>query len=158
MEGGVHMMKWIIGLLLAIVLSACRTTKYVPVETVRTVTEERTDTVELVKLVPYNNERQVAANDTSHLENDYATSEAYYDAGTNTLYHNLAIRPDATVEVPVTTIVRTITKTEPKIVEVEKKLTKKQEFLLNIAKISLVLNLCFFVILIVVYMGRKVKS
>lgn len=76
---------------------SCRTTKteYIPVETVKTITETVRDTVVDVKLVPYR-EEIATPKDSSYLENPYAYSWAWFDG--KLLHHNLGIfdRPTPT--------------------------------------------------------------
>jgi hypothetical protein len=108
-----------------------RSVVYVPVkETEETVTEIH-DTTTVEKLVPYHSER-VTEEDSSRLANPYAWSVARWDG--ERLHHTLGIWPDAgvTVRIPERTVTKTTVKEVPVEVrvEVEKKLTLWQKFLL----------------------------
>lgn len=71
-------------------LVGCGSTKieYVPVETIKTITETLRDTIVDVRLVPYKEEVETEA-DSSYLENPYAYSFAFWDG--LKLRHSLGI-------------------------------------------------------------------
>lgn len=84
-------------ILLILVLTGCRT-KYVdrpyPVEKIKTVTVVQYDTVLVATLEPQPDQQQVVpADSASHLENDYAESDASVIDGR--LNHSLRQKPDA---------------------------------------------------------------
>lgn len=123
---------WIAALiiLLASATVSCRSVKYVPVETVRVDSTVVRDTVMDVRLVPYRD--SVATRDTtSFLSNPYAYSWARWSGGL--LQHSLGIRPLATTQVKVPYFIdRYVTITKPQVVEVEKELSRWQQFKLDV--------------------------
>lgn len=110
-------------------LLSCSRTQYIPVESVRIDSISIKDTVFQERLVPYRD--SVAVADTaSFLTNPYAYSRAVWSSGR--LHHVLGIWPQATVRVQVPYYVdRYVYRSEPKIVEVEKKFTRWQRIKLE---------------------------
>jgi hypothetical protein len=118
-------------------VSSCRTTKYVPVETKVTETVAYHDTTIVERLNVYHD--TIAAPDTvSYLENEYAYSWARFQNGL--LSHSLGTKEYAavTVEVP-KYIEKTVTKEIPQIVEVEKDLSNYQKFMIKAGEFLIVL-------------------
>lgn len=111
-------------IMLMFVLLSCRQTRYVPVEKTVVETINIVDTLVQTQLVPYRD--SIATSDTvSYLRNAYGASWARWSNGL--LCHSLFIFPQNPifVEVP-RTVIKTVV-TEPKIVEVEKKLSFYQK-------------------------------
>ena len=119
----------------AILLSGCRSVKYVPVylqndstETrVKTVTEYIKDTLPVK--IPAQTAERTTADTTSHLENDYAESYARINPD-GTLYHSLMTKPqdlevefDKPVQRTDSTVNKKGTTTVVRTVEVERELT-----------------------------------
>lgn len=123
---------WIIVLIILLVsaICSCRSVRYVPVETVRVDSTVIHDTLMDVSLVPYRD--SIATTDTiSFLSNPYAYSRAEWTGGM--LRHTLGIWPTAATRVKVPYFIdRYVTITKPQIVEVEKKLSKWQQFKLDV--------------------------
>lgn len=117
-------------ILLALVIIGCRSVKYVPVETVRYDSIAVRDTMMEVKLVPYKD--SISTSDTvSFLSNPYAYSWARYSGGM--LHHSLGIWTFATTQIKVPYFIdRYHYEKVPQIVEVEKKLTRWQQFKLDV--------------------------
>lgn len=142
-------------ILLASAICSCRSVRYVPVETVRVDSTVVHDTLMDIQLVPYKD--SIATRDTSSfLSNPYAYSWAKWSGGT--LYHSLGIFPFVTTQVKVPYFIeRYITITKPEIVEVEKKLSKWQQFKLDVggaAIFGLLGLIVFLVVYVVVYVKR----
>lgn len=116
-------------LILLILLTGCKV-RYVPIETIKVQKEIVRDTLVQVKLVPYKD--TVSILDTvSHLENQYAYSDAEYSLGR--LNHSLAIK-DVELPIKVQYVDRIRVDSIPYKVEVIKevnKLTRWQTFRLN---------------------------
>ena len=136
-------------------LASCRQVRYIPVETVRVDSTVVHDTSMYVRLVPYKD--SVATRDTSSfLSNPYGYSWAQWSGGL--LHHSLGIWPFATtlVEVPYF-IDRYVTVTKPEIVEVEKELSRWQQFKQDVGGVAIfgLLGLIIFlVVYVVVYVRR----
>ena len=148
---------WIAVLIILLVLAicSCRSVRYVPVETVRVDSTVVHDMLMDIQLVPYKD--SIATRDTaSFLSNPYAYSWAKWSGGT--LYHSLGIFPFVTTQVKVPYFIeRYITITKPEIVEVEKKLSKWQQFKLDVggaAIFGLLGLIVFLVVYVVVYVKR----
>ena len=142
-------------ILLASAIVSCRSVKYVPVETVRVDSTVIHDTLMEVRLVPYRD--STATTDTiSFLSNPYAYSRAEWTEGM--LRHTLGIWPTATTRVKVPYFIdRYVTITKPQIVEVEKELSKWQQFKLDVGGATLfgLLGLiAFLVVYVVIYVKR----
>ena len=142
-------------ILLASAICSCRGVKYVPVETVRVDSTVIRDTVMEVQLVPYRD--SVATRDTaSFLSNPYAYSWARWSGGL--LQHSLGIWPLATTQVKVPYFIdRYVTITKPQVVEVEKELSKWQQFKLDVGGAALfgLLGLIgFLAVYVIVYVKR----
>lgn len=135
-------------------LAGCtRTPQYISVEKVRIDSVTVRDTVFQQQLIPYRDSVTVApvgADTASYLSNPYAYSWARWKDGH--LHHSLGIFPQATVTVRVPYFIdRYVYRSEPQIVEVEKKLTRWQRvkmtaggyaiFLAGIALIAILLRL-----------------
>ena len=142
-------------ILLVSAICSCRGVKYVPVETVRVDSTVIRDTVMEVQLVPYQD--SVATRDTaSFLSNPYAYSWARWSSGL--LQHSLGIWPLATTQVKVPYFIdRYVTITKPQVVEVEKELSKWQQFKLDVGGAALfgLLGLIgFLAVYVIVYVKR----
>lgn len=132
--------------LILMLSNACTSTKYVPVETKVTETVEVHDTTITEKLVTYRD--SVAVRDTSSfLSNPYAYSWAVWNNGI--LHHSLGIWPNAVLIIKVPQY-STITKTiqTPKIVEVEKKLTKWEQMKVDIGGYLMFVSLLLALLMI----------
>ena len=142
-------------ILLVSAICSCRGVKYVPVETVRVDSTVIRDTVMEVQLLPYRD--SVATRDTaSFLSNPYAYSWARWSGGL--LQHSLGIWPLATTQVKVPYFIdRYVTITKPQVVEVEKELSKWQQFKLDVGGAAL-FGLLGLVALLVVYVVAYVKK
>lgn len=117
-------------ILLASAICSCRSVRYVPVETVRVDSTVIHDTLMDVRLVPHR-DSIATADTTSFLSNPYAYSRAEWTGGM--LRHTLGIWPTATTQVKVPYFIdRYVTVTKPQIVEVEKELSKWQQFKLDV--------------------------
>lgn len=126
----------IIGFLVWVLMAgSCSRVQYIPVETVRVDSISFRDTVFQQVLVPYRD--SVTVSDTvSFLTNPYAFSWARWQNGQ--LSHSLSIYPFATVMVRVPYYIdRYVRITEPKIVEVEKKLSRWQRIKLELGGLSM---------------------
>lgn len=142
-------------ILLVSAVCSCRGVRYVPVETVRVDSTVVHDTLMDVQLIPYKD--SIATRDTSSfLSNSYAYSWARWSDGM--LHHSLGIFPFATTQVKVPYFIdRYITITKPQIVEVEKKLSRWQQFKLDVggaAIFGLLGLIAFLVVYVVVYVKR----
>ncbi len=143
-------------ILLASAICSCRGVKYVPVETVRVDSTVIRDTLMKVQLLPYRD--SVATRDTaSFLSNPYAYSWARWSGGL--LQHSLGIWPLATTQVKVPYFIdRYVTITKPQVVEVEKELSKWQQFKLDVggaAIFGLLGLVAFLVVYVIVYVKKK---
>lgn len=137
----------VIGLLIYALSGCGRSVQYVPVETVRIDSISVRDTTYLTQLVPYRDSVQVA-DTVSYLSNEYAYSWARWQHGR--LHHSLGIWPFATIRVQVPYYIdRYVYRSEPKIVEVEKKLTRWQKIKLEIGGLAIGALLALIVYLIV---------
>lgn len=115
---------------ITLMLFGCKSTHYIPVETVRTDSMVIRDTSIVVQLVPYRDSVSVA-DTTSFLSNPYAYSRAIWSGGM--LHHVLGIWPRSTAMVKVPYFIdRYRYIREPQIVEVEKKLTRWQRIKLEL--------------------------
>lgn len=132
---------------------SCRSIKYVPVEIKTLETVEIHDTTIMEKLVPYKD--SISTSDTtSFLSNPYGYSWAKYSGGI--LHHSLVIWPNAFLPVRVPqymTITRTIE--VPKIVKVEKKLSRWQQFKVEYCGYIIVILLITIVVGQMVYKLKK---
>lgn len=142
-------------ILLASAICSCRGVKYVPVETVRVDSTVVHDTLMDVRLVPYRD--SVATRDTSSfLSNPYAYSWARYTEGM--LHHSLGIWPTAMTQVKLPYFIdRYVIITKPQIVEVEKKLTRWQQFKLDVGGVA-VFGLLAVIVFLTVYVIIYVKK
>lgn len=137
----------VIGLLIYALSGCGRSVQYVPVETVRIDSISVRDTTYLTQLVPYHDSVQVA-DTVSYLSNEYAYSWARWQDGR--LHHSLGIWPFATIRVQVPYYIdRYVYRSEPKIVEVAKKLTRWQKIKLEIGGLAIGALLALIVYLIV---------
>ena len=145
-------------ILLTSAICSCRGVKYVPVETVRVDSTVVHDTLMDVRLAPYRD--SVATRDTSSfLSNPYAYSWARYTGGM--LHHSLGIWPTATTQVKVPYFIdRYVTITKPEIVEVEKKLTRWQQFKLDVGGTAIGCMIAVIIIAIgyLIYRLKRRKS
>ena len=142
-------------ILLASAVCSCRSVRYVPVETVRVDSTVVHDTLMDVQLIPYKD--SIVTRDTSSfLSNPYAYSWARWSDGM--LHHSLGIWPFATTQVEVPYFIdRYVTVTKPQIVEVEKKLSRWQQFKQDVGGVAIfgLLGLIIFlVVYVVVYVRR----
>lgn len=142
-------------ILLASAICSCRGVKYVPVETVRVDSTVIRDTVMEVQLAPYRD--SVATRDTaSFLSNPYAYSWARWSGGL--LQHSLGIWPLATTQVKVPYFIdRYVTITKPQVVEVEKELSKWQQFKLDVGGYALCVGFALMLVVVgyLVYQLKK---
>ena len=137
----------VIGLLIYALSGCGRSVQYVPVETVRIDSISVRDTTYLTQLVPYRDSVQVA-DTVSYLSNEYAYSWARWQDGR--LHHSLGIWPFATIRVQVPYYIdRYVYRSEPQIVEVEKKLSRWQKIKLEIGGLAIGALLALIVYLIV---------
>ena len=136
-------------------LASCRQVRYIPVETVRVDSTVVHDTSMYVRLVPYKD--SVATRDTSSfLSNPYGYSWAQWSGGL--LHHSLGIWPFATTQVEVPYFIdRYVTVTKPEIVEVEKKLSRWQQFKQDVGGVAIFAVIAVLLI-VVVYMVYKLKK
>lgn len=154
-------MRWIVKyggwisvlvILLASAICSCRSVKYVPVETVRVDSTVVRDTLMEVQLVPYR-DSTATADTTSFLSNPYAYSWARWSGGL--LQHSLGIWPFATTQVKVPYFIdRYVTVTKPQIVEVEKELSRWQQFKLDVGGAAIFGLLGLIGALVVYYIKR----
>lgn len=137
-------------------LLSCSRTQYIPVESVRIDSISIKDTVFQERLVPYRDSVTVA-DTASFLTNPYAYSRAVWSSGR--LHHVLGIWPQATVRVQVPYYVdRYVYRSEPQIIEVEKKLTRWQRIKLQAGGYAVGAVLIGMALIIVRWMmhnGRK---
>lgn len=141
-------MKLIAIVLLIYTLAGCgRSVKYVPVESVRIDSISIRDTVIQQQLVSYRD--SISISDTlSYLSNPYSYSWARWQGGR--LHHSLGIHPLATVRVQVPYYIdRYVYRSSPKIVEVEKKLTRWQKIKIEIGGLAIGALFALIVYLIV---------
>ena len=136
-------------------LASCRQVRYIPVETVRVDSTVVHDTSMYVRLVPYKD--SVATRDTSSfLSNPYGYSWAQWSGGL--LHHSLGIWPFATTQVEVPYFIdRYVTVTKPAIVEVEKELSRWQQFKQDVGGVAIFAVIAVLLI-VVVYMVYKLKK
>lgn len=136
-------------------LASCRQVRYIPVETVRVDSTVVHDTSMYVRLVPYKD--SVATRDTSSfLSNPYGYSWAQWSDGL--LHHSLGIWPFATTQVEVPYFIdRYVTVTKPQIVEVEKKLSRWQQFKQDVGGVA-IFAVIAVILIVVVYMVYKLKK
>jgi uncharacterized protein YcfL len=150
--------KWlyIVMLLLitALLMSGCRSTKEVPMETVHVKTVDIRDTIRTVYLSPSVQTNVVDEADTSEVVNEYARSTAWVENGL--LHHRMETKDSARVSVPVTVINETTEK--PVIIYKEKELTKKQKFILEYSWVSILINVACFLGLVMFFKMRGGKS
>ena len=134
-------------------LLSCSRTQYIPVESVRIDSISIKDTVFRQELVPYRD--SVTASDTvSYLTNPYAYSWARWQGGR--LHHSLGIHPLTAIRVQVPYYVdRYVYRSEPKIVEVEKKLTRWQRIKLQAGGYAVGAVFAGIALIIVRWMLRK---
>ena len=142
-------------ILLVSAICSCRGVKYVPVETVRVDSTVIRDTLMDVRLVPYKD--SIATRDTaSYLSNPYAWSWARWSGGM--LRHSLGIWPTGTTQVKVPYFIdRYVTIREPQVVEVEKELSRWQQFKLDVGGVA-IFGLLGLVAFLVVYVVAYVKK
>ncbi len=144
-------------ILLTSAIASCRGVRYVPVETVRVDSTVVHDTLLDVRLVPYRD--SVATRDTaSFLSNPYAYSRAEWTGGM--LRHTLGIWPLATTQVKVPYFIdRYVTITKPQVVEVEKELSRWQQFKLDVggAAIGCMIAVALIAIGYLIYKLRRVS-
>lgn len=144
----------LIGMLLLInlaLLSSCRSSRieYVPVESVRIDSVTVKDTVISQLLVPYRDSVAIA-DTTSFLSNPYAYSRATWTNGQ--LQHTLGIWPTAAIVVRVPYYIdRYVYRQVPKIVEVEKKLSRWQQIKLQAGGVAI----CFIFVCLILFFLRK---
>ena len=142
-------------------LAGCtRAPRYIPVEKVRIDSVTVRDTVFQQQLIPYRDSVTVApagADTASYLSNPYAYSWARWKGGH--LHHSLGIFPQTTVTVRVPYFIdRYIYRSEPQIVEVEKKLTRWQHIKMTAGGYALFLTgIAFIAILFRLYRWIKGK-
>ena len=136
-------------------LTSCKQVQYVPVETVRVDSTVVHDTSMYVRLVPYKD--SVATRDTSSfLSNPYGYSWAQWSDGL--LHHSLGIWPFATTQVEVPYFIdRYVTVTKPEIVEVEKELSRWQQFKQDVGGVA-IFAVIAVILIVVVYMVYKLKK
>ena len=141
----------LIGMLLLLILallSSCRSSRieYVPVESVRIDSVTVKDTVISQLLVPYRDSVAIA-DTTSYLSNPYAYSRATWSRGQ--LRHTLGIWPAAAVVVRVPYYIdRYVYRSVPKVVEVEKKLSRWQQIKLHTGGIAIGLIIVYILLLL----------
>ena len=129
-----HTVVWlIIGIILCLCFG-CTRHVYVPVVHERVDSVSVHDTIMQVQLVPYKD--SVATRDTSsYLHNEYAYSYAMWSGGV--LHHSLGIWPQKPIEIKVPHFIdRWHYEKVPEIVEVERKLTRWQQFKMDHDPIS----------------------
>lgn len=136
-------------------LASCRQVRYIPVEMVRVDSTVVHDTSMYVRLVPYKD--SVATRDTSSfLYNPYGYSWAQWSGGL--LHHSLGIWPFATTQVEVPYFIdRYVTVTKPEIVEVEKELSRWQQFKQDVGGVA-IFAVIAVILIVVVYMVYKLKK
>lgn len=135
-------------------LMSCSRTQYVPIETVRIDSISVRDTTYLTQLVPYRDSVQVT-DTVSYLSNEYAYSWARWQDGR--LHHSLGIWPFATIRVKVPYYIdRYVYRSVPKIVEVEKKLTRWQRIKLETGGLAIGTLLALIVYQLIVLFKNKV--
>lgn len=133
-------------------LMSCSRTQYVPVETVCIDSISVRDTTYLTQLVPYRDSVQVA-DTVSYLSNEYAYSWARWQEGR--LHHSLGIWPFATIRVQVPYYInRYVYRSEPQIVEVEKKLTRWQRIKIEIGGLAIGTLLALIVYQLIVFLKK----
>lgn len=143
--------------LMSILFSGCRT-KYipVPVETMDSIVIR--DTILDVQLVPYRDSVSVAPpkespdSVSSFLSNPYAWSWAQWYEGR--LHHSLGIWPNKQTPIRVPYYYERVRKVEiPKIVEVEKPLTRWQRLKMEFGGVAL--GVCVGLLLVTAYLIRR---
>lgn len=140
-------------ILLLVLLQSCSVLRPKIIEKVVTVTETKDSIIirdrivhDTVKVeIPVITERIITPADSSHLENDFAVSDAYVKDGL--LHHSLSSKPQ-TLDVPVdihvsdTTTVHkkdsSVENTGTKIEYVEKQLTRWQSFSMTFGRIAMI--------------------
>ena len=150
-------------IIVAVILSlvgCTRTPRYIPVEKVLIDSVTVRDTVFQQQLIPYRDSVTVApagADTASYLSNPYAYSWARWKGGH--LHHSLGIFTQATVTVRVPYFIdRYVYRSEPQIVEVEKKLTRWQHIKMTAGGYALFLiGIAFIAILFRLYRWIKGK-
>lgn len=144
---------WLLLLLTWWLLTDCSRVQYVPVETVRIDSISIRDTLIQQQLVPYRDSVTVA-DTASFLTNPYAYSRAVWSGGR--LHHVLGIWPQATVRVQVPYYIdRYVYRSEPQIVEVEKRLTRWQRIKLEAGGLAIGAVIIGMALIIVRWMLRK---
>jgi hypothetical protein len=134
-------MKYILTIiiLLALCLNSCKMPYYIPVSITDSTYIHRRDSIvfDTIKIsVPAEEKSEkVVKTDTSILQTSLAISTAYV-TDNGRLFHNLKNKSEEKLKVPVHYVTSAVTnnriRIEPKVVEVEKRLTKWQEFKMNI--------------------------
>ena len=138
------------------VFYSCKSTKYIPVESVRIDSVSIKDTVFEVTLVPYKD--SVSTPDsTSFLSNKYAYSWARYSNGV--LQHSLGIWPFAvtTIKVPYF-MERYIYIENPTVVEVEKELSRWQKLKIELGGYAIGVIIATIIALIGWLIYKKIKK
>lgn len=138
------------------VFYSCKSTKYIPVESVRIDSVSIKDTVFEVTLVPYKD--SVSTPDsTSFLSNKYAYSWARYSNGV--LQHSLGIWPFAvtTIKVPYF-MERYIYIENPTVVEVEKELSRWQKLKIELGGYAIGMIIATIIALIGWLIYKKIKK
>ena len=126
--------------ILLLMLTGCRSPKYIPVEVTSTDSVVVHDTLIQTELVPYRDSVSVlpSVGDTtaaSFLSNPYAFSWARWDG--RSLQHSLSIWPGNVLTIRIPYYIDRVRRIEvPKVVEVEKPLTRWQKFKMEFGGIS----------------------
>ena len=130
----------LVAIIALLTLTGCRSTKYVPVEVTSTDSIVVHDTLIQTELVPYRDSVSVLPllGDTSaasFLSNPYAFSWARWDG--RSLQHSLSIWPGNVLTIRIPYYIDRVRRIEvPKVVEVEKKLTRWEQFKMDFGGIS----------------------
>lgn len=145
--------------LVSILFSGCRT-KHIPVPVETTDSIVIRDTIIDVQLVPYRDSVDVALlpespdSVSSFLSNPYAWSWAQWYGGR--LHHSLGIWPNKLTPIRVPYYYERVRKVEvPKIVEVEKPLTRWESFKMEFGGIAF--GVCVGLLVVIVWLARRRK-
>lgn len=143
---------WLVVAIILLLFYSCKT-KYIPVETKVTETIELHDTTVVKELVQYHDSVSIA-DTVSYLYNEYAFSYAKWSNGA--LSHSLGIWPDAVLIVKIPQyMTKTRTVEVPKVVEVEKALSRWQRYKMDFGEISLIANVILISMIIVRWIKKK---
>lgn len=147
-----RLLRYIFIILLLSGICSCKT-RYIPVSTKETETIELHDTTVVQKLTAYKDTTSIP-DTVSFLSNPYAYSWAKWSNGL--LQHSLGIWPNAFMIIRIPNYMIMTKRIEvPKIVEVEKKMTKWQQIKIDLCSFSIVFNVILISLIIVIWLKKR---